>query len=100
MPALCLGIDTGGTFTDGVILDSDTRTVIRKTKALTTHHDLRICIKQVLDQLLETAGLTHDIQLVSLSTTLATNAIVEGKSRPVGLCLIGYDPGLVHKYHF
>jgi N-methylhydantoinase A/oxoprolinase/acetone carboxylase beta subunit len=100
MSPLCLGIDTGGTFTDGVILDSDSRSVIRKTKALTTHSDLRICIKQVLDRLLETAAFTQDIHLVSLSTTLATNAIVEGKSRPVGLFLIGYDPELVHKYHF
>ncbi len=93
-----IGIDTGGTFTDGVVLDPDRREIFKTTKVLTTHHDLRICITQVLDQLIQ--GNKDEIGMVSLSTTLATNAIVEEKARPVGLFLLGYDPQLVYQYDF
>jgi N-methylhydantoinase A/oxoprolinase/acetone carboxylase beta subunit len=37
---------------------------------------------------------------VALSTTLATNAIVEGRGCPVCLLLIGYDPTLIRQYGF
>ncbi len=40
------------------------------------------------------------IELVGLSTTLATNAIVEGHGGRVCLLLLGYDPDLVQKYGF
>ena len=36
-----------------------------------------------------------DIRAVSLSTTLATNAIVEGQGSPICLLLIGYEPDLL-----
>ncbi len=99
LPAsLYLGIDTGGTFTDGVLLDPQTRQVVRSRKVLTTHHDLKICISQILDDLIP--GVPAAIKLVSLSTTLATNAIAEGKRRPVALMLLGYDPDLVAKFNF
>jgi len=95
---LYIGIDTGGTFTDGVLLDPATREVVRKAKVLTTHHDLRLCIADVL------AALAPDdpqaVRMVSLSTTLATNAIAEGKGRPAALFLLGYDPDLVYKFGF
>ena len=76
--SLYLGIDTGGTFTDGVLLDPVSRAVIRKAKVLTTHQDLRICVAGILDALAPENGST--IRLVSLSTTLATNAIAEGEA--------------------
>ncbi len=95
---LYLGIDTGGTFTDGVLLEPLTRTVVKKAKVLTTHHDLRICIGNIIDALVSEPDLP--IRLVSLSTTLATNSIAEGKSRPVALFLLGYDPALVYKFEF
>jgi len=98
MTSLFLGIDTGGTFTDGVLLDHEQRRIVKTAKVLTTHHDLRICIEQIINQL--TPEDPQQVQLVSLSTTLATNAIVEGKSRPVGLFLLGYDPELVFQYGF
>jgi N-methylhydantoinase A/oxoprolinase/acetone carboxylase beta subunit len=93
-----LGIDTGGTFTDGVLFTPQQRTVIRKAKVLTTHEDLTLCISNVLDALLGEEEIP--IELVSLSTTLATNAIAEGKRKPVGLLLLGYDAELVYQYHF
>jgi N-methylhydantoinase A/oxoprolinase/acetone carboxylase beta subunit len=99
--SLFLGIDTGGTFTDGVLLDPQQHQVVKTTKVLTTHHNLKICIEQVLEQLVpRNSDMINSIRMVSLSTTLATNAIVEGKSRPVGLFLLGYDPELVYAYRF
>ena len=86
-PSLHLGIDTGGTFTDGVLLDPAAGKVVKKAKVLTTHHDLRLCIANILDALLTRQA--YSISLVSLSTTLATNSIAEGKSRPVALFLLG-----------
>lgn len=98
MANLLLGIDTGGTYTDGVLLDSSTREVIRTTKTLTTRYDLKDCILAALDGLLP--GDPESIQLVAISTTLATNAIAEGKGRPVALFLLGYDPDLVRRFKF
>jgi len=95
---LLLGIDTGGTYTDGVLLDESTRQVIATAKTLTTRHDLTRCILKVLDELLPDDPAR--ISLVSISTTLATNAIAEGKGRPVALFLLGYDPELVKRFQF
>ncbi|MBC7963606.1 MAG: hydantoinase/oxoprolinase family protein [Steroidobacteraceae bacterium] len=80
---LAIGIDTGGTFTDGVIVDLETGRVISKAKALTTREDLKIGIEQTFRGL--DNALFPQIRLVSLSTTLATNSIVEGKGSRVGL---------------
>jgi N-methylhydantoinase A/oxoprolinase/acetone carboxylase beta subunit len=93
-----LGIDTGGTYTDGVLLNESTRQVIATAKTLTTKHDLTECILRVLDELLPDDPSL--IRLVSISTTLATNAIAEGKGRPVALFLLGYDPDLVKRFQF
>jgi N-methylhydantoinase A/oxoprolinase/acetone carboxylase beta subunit len=98
MSDLVLGIDTGGTYTDGVLLDYHTRQVVATTKTLTTHHDLSRCILSALDALLPQDP--DCIKLVSISTTLATNAIAEGKGRPVALFLLGYDPELVQRFKF
>ena len=95
---LALGIDTGGTYTDAVVIDYETREIRAKAKARTTPHDLSLGIAQSLDAL--TGVDLKTIKLVSLSTTLATNAIVEGKGCRVFLFLIGYDPALLEKFGF
>ncbi|MDP7563627.1 MAG: hydantoinase/oxoprolinase N-terminal domain-containing protein, partial [Arenicellales bacterium] len=87
--ALRLGIDTGGTYTDAVLLDSAGE-VIASDKSLTTHHDLSCGIRAVLEQL--PADYLGRVQLVSVSTTLATNAVVEGRGTPACLLLAGYSP--------
>lgn len=97
-PNYYLGIDTGGTFTDGVLFDPQLQQVVKSVKVLTTHHDLRHCIAEVLDQIM--AENPVNIAMVSLSTTLATNAIAEGKRKPVALLLLGYDQELVHNFNF
>ena len=78
--AILLGIDTGGTYTDAVLLDDDTDRVIAKAKALTTRPDLSLGIGAAIDAVLDESGLDgSNIAMVSLSTTLATNALVEGQ---------------------
>ena len=98
-----LGIDTGGTYTDAALVDHVTGDVLAGAKALTTRHDLAIGIERAIVAALEAvlgreAVTPEDIHLVALSTTLATNAIVEGQGRSVGLLLIGYDQELVRQY--
>ena len=87
--AILLGIDTGGTYTDAALFD-DERGVVASAKALTTKHDLAIGIRQAVEMVLPTPH--PDIRLVSLSTTLATNAIVEAQASPICLVLLGYPP--------
>ncbi|HPH12327.1 MAG TPA: hydantoinase/oxoprolinase family protein [Burkholderiaceae bacterium] len=84
-----LGIDTGGTFTDAVLLDAD-RNIVASAKSLTTRFDLALGIAASLDKL--PANLLSQVGLVSLSTTLTTNSVVEGKGSPVCVLLAGYDP--------
>lgn len=87
---LILGIDTGGTYTDGVILDRDSRTVLYTSKALTTPDDLSVGIEACI-RALRFSDWTR-VGMVGLSTTLATNAIVEGAGCRVGLILLGRRP--------
>ena len=88
--SIVLGIDTGGTFTDGVIYDNSRNTVLTKAKTPTVHADLSESVSAVLDAL--DFDKPEAIDKIVLSTTLATNAIVEGKGRPVGLIAIGAEP--------
>lgn len=82
---LGLGIDTGGTYTDSVVLDIDTKEIVCRSKALTTRDNLIDGIVASLKGLSK----TDNISIVSLSSTLATNSIVEGKSCRVGLIVLG-----------
>ena len=86
--SLLLGIDTGGTYTDAVIFESESG-VVASAKALTRRHDLSLGIRESMRQVLGSFN-RQDIELVSLSTTLATNAIVEGQGSSICLILIGY----------
>jgi N-methylhydantoinase A/oxoprolinase/acetone carboxylase beta subunit len=87
--SLGLGIDTGGTYTDAAIVDFSNGSVIAKAKALTTRGDLYLGITDSIGKL-EGVDL-KSISLVSLSSTLATNSVVEGKGYRVGLMIVGGD---------
>ena len=90
--AYLLGVDTGGTYTDAVILDEAADAVIGKAKSLTTRADLATGIGLAVDAALAAAGVQPaQIAMVSLSTTLATNALVEGQGGRVALIFIGFD---------
>src|SRR6202167_3053329 len=96
---LWLGLDTGGTFTDAGLL-AGRRRVIASAKALTTPWNLAIgigkAIRAVLDLLPAGAG-REDVGLVSVSTTLATNAVVENRFSPVCTLLIGFGDAMVER---
>ncbi|AQQ70053.1 Acetophenone carboxylase gamma subunit [Limihaloglobus sulfuriphilus] len=81
-----LGIDAGGTYTDIVVFSFRENRILAKSKALTTKWDFTEGIEAALDKI--DSGLLCDVGLVSVSTTLATNAIVEGHGQKVGLLLM------------
>ena len=89
---LFLGIDTGGTYTDAVLWSEAGGTVVAKAKALTTRHDLAVGISGAVGAVLEKAAVAPGaIRLVSMSTTLATNALVEGQGNRAALVMVGFD---------
>lgn len=83
---LGIGIDTGGTYTDAVIYDFDRKEVLAKGKSLTTKENLELGIGNALDALPE--HLLKEAKVISLSTTLATNACVENKGGRAKLVLV------------
>lgn len=101
--SIALGIDTGGTYTDAVLVDYNRDQVLAGAKALTTRRDLSIGIGQAVTTVfsnIEKQISPAEVDLVALSTTLATNAIVEEQGSPICLLLIGYDPQLIRQYGF
>lgn len=96
--SLVLGLDTGGTFTDAALLDKQGRTVLATAKALTTRADLSIGVSKAIEAVLkEWNGDAADISQVTLSTTLATNSVVEGVGGRCALVLIGFDADVLKR---
>lgn len=91
-----LGIDTGGTFTDGVLFDGNNKRIIKAAKTATTHDDLMQCIISIVEKL--SVEKPEAIEIVSLSTTLVTNACVEKKGIHSKLVLLGANDDTVRKY--
>lgn len=85
-----LGIDTGGTYTDGALLDRDKKCILKTAKALTTNWDLSVGLENCIDNFDETD--LSQVEMICLSTTLATNAILEHRGGNAGLILIGSVP--------
>ena len=82
-----VGIDMGGTFTDGYFFDGE-RAVVAKVP--TTHFDLTRSVTACLAEGAEAFGvgledLLSDIGLFRVATTIGTNAVVTGTGDPVGL---------------
>ena len=89
---LVIGLDTGGTYTDAALLDAVGGHVLATGKSLTTRDDLSIGLGEAIAKILQAFdGPVSDIGMVSLSTTLATNAVVEGVGGRAGLFMIGFD---------
>lgn len=90
-----LGIDTGGTYTDAVVIDTENLQVLAKAKSLTTKENLARGIVGAMD------GIPWEILVqaehVALSTTLATNACVEGKGGRAKLIIIGTTDEILHR---
>ena len=88
-----IGIDTGGTYTDAAAYDFEAKKVLASAKALTTKTDLTIGILEALDGL--PASVLKQAELVSLSTTLATNACVEDKGGKAKLVFFGGNRDII-----
>ncbi len=91
---MLIGIDVGGTFTDGVLC-SEGR-IINSAKHPTKEDDLQDSIFAVLDDLLQgikSSNKTSSITQVVLSTTLVTNLLASGGGDEVALVLLP-GPGL------
>ena len=74
--------------------------MVARAKAITTKGDLAIGVSEAITQAVAQLpqGLrASDIRLVSVSTTLATNAVVEGHGSAVGVVLIGFDAQMVER---
>ena len=94
-----LGLDTGGTFTDAALIEAQTGKLIAKAKAPTTRADLSIGLGEAINEVLATLDkdARKKLHRVCLSTTLATNAVVEGMGGRVGLVMIGFDESSLSK---
>ena len=92
-----IGIDTGGTYTDAVIYNFETKEVIASAKSLTTKRYLTEGIRNTLDLL--PAEELAKAEFLSLSTTLATNACVEEIGGRAKLVFIGVERKTVEEFY-
>ncbi len=95
---LRLGIDVGGTFTDVVAIDAQTREVVARVKVPTTHsaqEGVAAGIVAGIEALFAQSGIDpDDVAFIAHSTTQATNALLEGDVATVGVLglLDGFAP--------
>jgi len=82
-----LGIDAGGTYTDAILVRDSDGAVVSSSKALTTYPNLITGIRNTIDNLNQ--KYLKQVNLVSVSTTLATNTVLEDTGSPVALILVG-----------
>ena len=87
---MILGIDVGGTHTDAVLLERFK--VVRKEKVITDRENLLRSLLEVTEKVLGDIS-PGSLKRVVLSTTMSTNAIVQGRISPVGMILAS-GPGL------
>jgi N-methylhydantoinase A len=80
-----LGVDVGGTFTDVLLIDTDSGQTWR-AKTASTPADQSVGVLRGIERACEAAGVSPtSIGEVLHGTTVATNAILEGKGAKVGL---------------
>ncbi len=88
-----IGIDVGGTFTDLVVIDSQTHELVGQLKLPTTHaarEGVALGIVTALERAMEEFGLKpDDVAFIAHSTTQATNALLEGDVAAVGVIGVG-----------
>ena len=88
-----VGIDVGGTFTDVVVVDNDSREVVSQLKVPTTHsaaEGVARGIINAIERALGELGVSPDeVVFIAHSTTQATNALLEGDVAKVGIVGMG-----------
>ncbi|HUP95714.1 MAG TPA: hydantoinase/oxoprolinase family protein [Burkholderiales bacterium] len=85
MSTVCVGIDTGGTFTDVVAIDLDRGRYHYHKVPTITADPARGILEGIAELLDQNALARKDVKLLVLGTTLATNAVLEGKWAPTGM---------------
>ena len=91
---MILGIDVGGTHTDAVLIND--MKVTKTAKVLTNHENLIDSFQKITDEILFDENI-DSLERIVLSTTMSTNAIVQGKVDEVGMILAN-GPGLAPSY--
>ncbi|HZJ85159.1 MAG TPA: hydantoinase/oxoprolinase family protein [Syntrophomonadaceae bacterium] len=81
-----IGIDVGGTFTDGTLIKSDT--IVTSVKNPTDNTNIGSSLFKTLDQLLTNISDLNLIERVVMSTTAVTNLIATEKTEPTALVLL------------
>jgi N-methylhydantoinase A len=80
-----LGVDVGGTFTDLLLIDEDSG-VTHRAKVPTTPQDPSIAVLEGIDLITRRASVDpNEVRQLMHGTTVATNAVLEGKGARVGL---------------
>jgi N-methylhydantoinase A/oxoprolinase/acetone carboxylase beta subunit len=86
---LRLGVDVGGTFTDVVAIDAESREMVASIKIPTTHNapeGVAAGIVAGIERLLSEHAIDpKDVSFIAHSTTQATNALLEGDVAQVGV---------------
>ena len=82
-----IDVDIGGTFTDGVLSDG---AGVRWAKVDTTPHDLTECFLRCVEELaalagLDTAALLARSSVIRLSSTVATNMLLQRNGPKLGV---------------
>lgn len=93
---MLLGIDVGGTFTDAVLIDRGE--VVKYAKYTTTYPEVLDGIIGALDKVIVGINI-ENIERVTISSTIVTNALLEGKTEPLFLAVMP-GPGLNVKDKF
>lgn len=90
---MLLGIDVGGTHTDGVAVDlKGGARVAASCKVVTRPDDLLGSVAEALETILGQVD-RAEVEQLNLSTTLSTNAIVQGRIEDVGV-IVSAGPGV------
>jgi len=88
-----IGIDVGGTFTDVVVIDSESRALVGQLKFPTSHNareGVALGIVTALERAMQQFNLRpDDVSFIAHSTTQATNALLEGDVANVAVLGIG-----------
>src|ERR1700724_4561216 len=88
-----IGIDTGGTFTDIVAVDTVSGTT-HVTKVASTPANPAIGLLRGVNEILAAAGATaEDVAGLAHGTTVATNALLQGEINSLGLIV---NTGFLH----
>ena len=93
-----IGIDVGGTFTDVVVIDSQSHELVGQLKFPTSHaakEGVALGIVTALERAMAEFNLrAEDVAFIAHSTTQATNALLEGDVAEVGVVGIGNGSAL------